>query len=535
MSNSAASPASSVPSTPLNPNAIEFQFKSEDDADNASGRLLLPTNRVAKKPVGRSDDADRHVRNRTDSGDSRRRESGAHPTIVKLEAQHFCYIRHQSSNSQRCEVGPATIKLTADETLAKPPTPFIVIPPDHFCVIRNPVRRDTFGSVLAGEDGRPKYRYGDKDVRMHGYGPFAVYPAEQVVEPVQRMQDVPADSALQLRALRAFLDKSAHLTVPTWRVANDTWLFMGPAQYLPHAEAEVVGLVQPIVVDQNTALEMRARSDFMDTRNGVLRSQGERWLLRTPGPFLPSEEEEVVQVVKGHGLTITEALHMRARADLTDAFGVQHPAGDEWLVTTRNRIVYIPDLMEEVVRTVQPTELSSTQYCVLLDTLKQGGQSTTSRKVVLGEKKFFVQPNQQLAVPPRERLTIGADEALEMEVVEDFLDKNATAMAVRSTNQSVAQFTLLTGLIAYLVAQPTSSFSSLSTIILLLGILLLVASLFLPRAKPGPQPRAKGTSYLVHGPLAEYVPLPQTSVRAKKRALLRVESLNYYGLYWSSS
>jgi hypothetical protein len=273
----------------------------------------------------------------------------------------------------------------------------------------------------------------------------------------------------------------------------------------------------------------------MDTRNGVLRSQGERWLLRTPGPFLPSEEEEVVQVVKGHGLTITEALHMRARADLTDAFGVQHPAGDEWLVTTRNRIVYIPDLMEEVVRTVQPTELSSTQYCVLLDTLKQGGQSTTSRKVVLGEKKFFVQPNQQLAVPPRERLTIGADEALEMEVVEDFLDKNATAMAVRSTNQSVAQFTLLTGLIAYLVAQPTSSFSSLSTIILLLGILLLVASLFLPRAKPGPQPRAKGTSYLVHGPLAEYVPLPQTSVRAKKRALLRVESLNYYGLYWSSS
>jgi hypothetical protein len=69
----------------------------------------------------------------------------------------------------------------------------------------------------------------------------------------------------------------------------------------------------------------------------------------------------------------------------------------------------------------------------------------------------------------------------------------------------------------------------------LLGILLLVASLFLPRAKPGPQLRAKGTSYLVHGPLAEYVPLPQTSVRAKKRALLRVESLNYYGLYWSSS
>jgi hypothetical protein len=516
-----------VPSTPLNPNAVEFQSNSEHDADNTRSS---PINRIVKKPAARPDHGDRQMRNRTDIGDTRRRESGGQSTIVKLEAQHFCYIKHTTSMAQRCEVGPANVKLAADEMVVKPPTPFIVIPPDHFCVIRNPVRRDTFGSVLTGEDGRPKYRYGDKDVRMHAYGPFALYPAEQVIEPVQRMQDVPANWALQLRALRAFLDKSAHLSVPTWRVSSDTWLFMGPAQYLPHAEAEVVGLVQPIVVEENTALEMRARSDFMDTRNAMLRSQGERWLLRTPGPFLPSPEEEVVQVVKGHSLTITEALHMRARADLMDTFGIQHPKGDEWLVTTRNRIVYIPDLMEEVVRTVQPTELTSTQYCVLLDTLRENGQSTTTRKVVLGEKKFFVQPNQQLAVPPRERLTIRADEALEIEVVEDFLDKNAAP--VRDMNQSVAQLTLVTGLIAYVVAQPMSSFSSASTIILLLGILLLVASLFMPRAKSGPQQRAKGSTYLVHGPLTEYVPSAHTLVRAKKRALLRVESLNYYGLYY---
>jgi len=525
------------PSTPLNPNAKEFELGKDYEISSSSTR---PQHAGRGRGGGRGDGVGGKGLGRGAGkgsgpvfggrGGSKQPGHGQ-PQSVELADKHFMHVRERHSGGVRCEVGPQILHLTADENVARPPQPFIDIPVDHFCVVRNPVRKDAFGNVLLGEKDKLKLRYGDKDVRLHSYGSFALYPGEQLVEPVQRMQQVPEGQALQLRALRAFLDKSAYLANPMWRVSGDTWLFMGPAQYLPHAEAEVVGLVTPIVVAPNTALELTATNDFIDNKSGKLRNKGDVWLVRQAGPFLPGLDEEVVRVRTGHDVTITEALHVRAETALVDAFGIQRSAGDEWLVTTRNKIVYIPEINEAVIGPVQPTHVSHAQYCVLEDVVKEDDLIVRHRKVVQGDKKFFLQPNQRLIEKPMPKLSIKSGEALLLKVIEPFMDEQT--VQPHSSLYMSAHLAVVFALVAYLVTQPWGSMFSGSSIVLALGTLLLSISLFVPRSAVQVVERLPGQEYLVHGPLDSYVPSAQVEQLGKKRAVLHIPALGIHSLYWA--
>jgi hypothetical protein len=519
-------------STPLNPNAKEFELGKAYEV-TPSSRTDIGGRGGEKGGKGRGrGESNRGSRERAVDRGGAKQQRGTAQT-VDLPANQFMHVKETISGNIRCEIGPKNLHMTANEMIARPPQALIDIPPDHFCVVRNPVRKDAFGNVLMGEKDKPKLRYGDKDVRLHSYGSFALYPGEQLVEPVQRMQQVPEGQALQLRALRAFLDKSAHLANPMWRVSGDTWLFMGPAQYLPHAEAEVVGLVTPIVIAPNTALEVTATNDFIDSKSGKLRSKGDVWLVRQAGPFLAGIDEEVLRFRTGHEVSITEALHLRAESALSDAFGIQRNAGDEYLVTTRNKIVYIPELNETVVGSVHPTHVSSTQYCVLEEIVKEEDAIVRHRKVVQGDKKFFLQPNQRLIQKPTPKLNIAAGEALLLKVIEPFTDQDTVSQ--HSPVYMSAHLAVVFALVAYLVTQPSTSMLSSSSIVLALGTLLLTISLFIPRSSIQEVERLAGQEYLVHGPLDNYVPSAQVEQLGRKRAVLHIPALGLQSLYWASS
>ena len=130
---------------------------------------------------------------------------------------------------------------------------------------------------------------------------------------------------------------------------------------------------------------------FTDSE-GIVRVTGEEWLVRRPGAYLPSIEEMVnafefsfctkhviiharthththththtlahmhahihaqhAQVVRYlEPITITEkvALHLRAKLDHKDSFGVLRVAGEEWLVTQQDCNSYLVDVTEESV------------------------------------------------------------------------------------------------------------------------------------------------------------------------------------------
>lgn len=55
----------------------------------------------------------------------------------------------------------------------------IMVPPRHYCVILNPVARDTDGQVLFDQSGQAKLRHADLEIRL-SQDPFPLYPGEEM-------------------------------------------------------------------------------------------------------------------------------------------------------------------------------------------------------------------------------------------------------------------------------------------------------------------------------------------------------------------
>lgn len=55
----------------------------------------------------------------------------------------------------------------------------IMVPPRHYCVILNPVARDTDGEVLFDQSGQAKLRHADLEIRLT-QDPFPLYPGEEI-------------------------------------------------------------------------------------------------------------------------------------------------------------------------------------------------------------------------------------------------------------------------------------------------------------------------------------------------------------------
>lgn len=55
----------------------------------------------------------------------------------------------------------------------------IMVPPRHYCVILNPVARDTEGQVLFDQSGQAKLRHADLEIRLT-QDPFPLYPGEEI-------------------------------------------------------------------------------------------------------------------------------------------------------------------------------------------------------------------------------------------------------------------------------------------------------------------------------------------------------------------
>ena len=73
------------------------------------------------------------------------------------------------------------------------------------------------------------------------------------------------------------------------------------------------------MIKPNQALRLRARRETKDC-DGIIRKDGEEWLVRREGAYLPGVYEEVVSIVKAYILTDSRALGLRAIKTFTDRF-----------------------------------------------------------------------------------------------------------------------------------------------------------------------------------------------------------------------
>ncbi|XP_012867148.1 PREDICTED: major vault protein [Dipodomys ordii] len=311
-------------------------------------------------------------------------------SIIRIPPYHYIHVLDQNSNVSRVEVGPKTYIRQDNERVLFAPKRMVTVPPRHYCMVVNPVARDAQGTVLFDVTGQIRLRHADQEIRL-AQDPFPLYPGEVLEKDITPLQVVLPNTALHLKALLDFEDKNGDKVL-----AGDEWLFEGPGTYIPRKEVEVVEIIQATVIRQNQALRLRARKECWD-RDGKERVTGEEWLVRSVGAYLPAVFEEVLDLVDAIILTEKTALHLRARQSFLDFRGVARRTGEEWLVMVKDTAAHVPDVNEEMLGVVPITTLGPQHYCVILDPVGADGKNQLGqKKVIKGEKSFFLQPGERL-------------------------------------------------------------------------------------------------------------------------------------------
>ncbi|NXW10924.1 MVP protein, partial [Fregetta grallaria] len=339
--------------------------------------------------------------------------------VIRIPPYHYVHVLDLNSNVTRVEVGPHTYIRQDHERVVFTPRRMVMVPPQHYCVVLNPVARGPTGAVLVDGVGQALLRHADLDIRL-AQEPFPLYPGEEIQQGITPLQVVLADTALRLRALLDFKDKDGNKFV-----AGDEWLFEGPGTYIPRKEVEVVETLQATVIGHNQAIRLRARKECLD-RYGTRRVTGsEEWLVKQVGAYLPGVYEEVVDVVDAYILTDKKALHLRATRTFEDEQGQVRRTGEEWLVTQAQSEAYIPEVFEEVVAEVAVTTLGSRQYCVVLDPVGPNGQPQLGQQhVIKGEKSFFLDPGERLQAGIQDVYVLSEDEGLLLQALQTIKDTN---------------------------------------------------------------------------------------------------------------
>ncbi|KAM3863473.1 major vault protein [Diretmus argenteus] len=337
-------------------------------------------------------------------------------SIIRIPPHNYIHVLDQNTNIARVEIGPLTYIRQDNERVLFHPVRMTMVPPRHYCVIANPVARDDNGQVLFDQSGQAKLRHADLEIRLT-QDPFPLYPGEDIQQDVTPLLIVYPDTALRLQALLDFEVEGGEK-----RVAGDEWLFEGPGTYIPRKEVAVLETIKATVIRENQAIRLRARKEGVD-RGGVRRVTGEEWLVRKVGAYLPGAHEEVIDIVNAFILTDKNALHVRALRPFKDAGGRDRRTGEEWLVTMADREAHIPSVAEEVVRVVDVTTLSSRHYCVILDPVGPDGKPQLGQKrVVKGERSFFLQPGEHLEQGIQDVYVLSEEEGLVLKAVEAFND-----------------------------------------------------------------------------------------------------------------
>lgn len=337
-------------------------------------------------------------------------------SIYRIPPYYYIHVLDQNTNVTKVEVGPKTFIRQDNEKVILGPEKMITIPPRHYCIVENPVLRDKDSQVVVDTNGQIKLAHADQDIRL-AQDPFPLYPGEILKQAVSPLRVVTANSAIRLHAILDFESDTGEK-----RIAGDEWLFEGPGTFIPKKEVEVMETIRATIIQPNQAIRLRARKETRD-RDSNLRVAGEEWLVKKIGAYLPGAYEEVVDVVNAYVLTEKKALHLRSTRTFKDDKGVLHKNGEEWLITMADTEAHIPNVYEEVVGVVDITTLNNRQYCVILDPVDKDGKPQLGQKrLVKGEKSFFLLPGEKLEQGIQDVFILGEDEGLILKANEAFVD-----------------------------------------------------------------------------------------------------------------
>merc|ERR1711892_915527 len=294
----------------------------------------------------------------------KRRSSSMDTSVFRIPPYHYLHVLDQTSNVTRLEVGPQIFVRKDNEVVIMAPEKMITVPPRHYCIIQNPVVRDENQQVIRDNLDQVVLEHAEEEVRLQ-QDPFPLYPGEDMKLKVTLLKVVPALSALRLRVSRDYVDNEHQQKVA-----------------------------------------------------------GEEWMVKRNGAYLPGVYEEVVERSKAYILTEKAAVHIRAKQTFTNQAGKKIKSGEEYLITSEQMESFIPDVYEEVIGMISITTLTNRQYCVILNPVGPNGYPQLgAKKLIKGEKSFFLQPGEILEKGIQDIFVLSDNEGLLLRATEAFEDK----------------------------------------------------------------------------------------------------------------
>ncbi len=98
-------------------------------------------------------------------------------------------------------------------------------------------------------------------------------------------------------------------------------------------------------------------------------------MYQKPGGYFFMPDESLINRRSKYILTDTSAIHLKANFDMTDVYGKEHKAGEEWLVTRDHTDWHIRHVNEELVRSIKAVVLSNRQYVYVQNPKDKKGKS----------------------------------------------------------------------------------------------------------------------------------------------------------------
>jgi len=325
--------------------------------------------------------------------------------VLHVPAYNYVHIQDKSENTVFLLEGPLTYVLQSHEDVVLNVTPMIIIPPNKYIRIANPVIRDEKGEVVMEEGfDQAKLRFGDEEIRTHiNYSdPFPLYPGETTKEDLKNSVILSDLDSVRLFALRDFYCDRLNRDIKT----GETYIIKGPGEYYGRVEEEVIEYSSAFIVKPNTALLLEAQRDLVDV-NGVERKSGDRWLIRELGPYFLGPYEKLINTEKGRIINNNQALRIQAKNSFTDIYGVKRSAGEIWLITSEISSTHIEDVKELILDVQERIVLNRWQYCIILDPVEsqednkdrylRKTQNQFGKKILRkGEASFFLMPGEKL-------------------------------------------------------------------------------------------------------------------------------------------
>lgn len=315
--------------------------------------------------------------------------------VVSIAPFEYIHVLNKNDNTKRLVVGPRNFALEDhEEIVSKVCEKMVIIPNLHYVEIKDPIEKDSEGNIVKDRFGLPKYKWSIIEVRTRDkYSqPFALYPEEKLNKSATALEYIDENEALHLRAIiNCKIGEESH-------AAGEEWYFSGPDHYIPRQDVENIKKVNQIIIYKTQALKLRANRTTKD-KDGNDRRAGEEWLIRQEGAYLPNVGEEVVGLINANVLDDKTAIHLRATFDFTDYYGIKRKAGEEWLITSTITNSHIPDVYEKVVEVQSLIVLTADEYCVIINPYDEKERTNELGKIKLikGVASFFLNPGEELS------------------------------------------------------------------------------------------------------------------------------------------